>query len=296
MGSMKRLRIVFLLVIAVVLFGRTERILAYGEKGIVSVKEVTINIYENQRVNFPEKVDVILSDGTTEKVSIKWKDKNINTNKPGAYIVEGQIKGYLNNALCYINIKSFDEIINDLIILPDSEYDRIEAKKIEDRLSGISDKILEELLAKGIRVKLITTNVTDVPEYVYLRGIVPRGWEGTGKTWDDVPGISGNPVAIRIGYSNSGNGHASVNLELHETAHTIDSYVLNGISNSDSFKAIWEQEVGSIFPNNSYYRSFSSEYFAEVFAMFYLDGEHKYDLSLKAPLTFKFIEGLVPGS
>ncbi|WP_420535002.1 anthrax toxin lethal factor-related metalloendopeptidase, partial [Bacillus mycoides] len=45
-------------------------------------------------------------------------------------------------------------------------------------------------------------------------------------TWDDVPGvgsdIGGKPVMARIGFSERGKGHGSINLELHEIAHAID--------------------------------------------------------------------------
>jgi hypothetical protein len=122
--------------------------------------------------------------------------------------------------------------------------------------------------------------------------MLPRGWEGTGKTWDDVPGVSGNPIAIRIGYSEPGKGHGAVNLELHETAHTVDSYLFNAVSSTKEFKDIWKKEANDLFGDNSYFLSYCDEYFAEAFAMFYLDNDHKFELSNRAPLTFKFIEHL----
>ncbi|MFT4141734.1 MAG: hypothetical protein QM671_22590 [Bacillus sp. (in: firmicutes)] len=100
------------------------------------------------------------------------------------------------------------------------------------RISNIDSKTLYALYHKNIRIKLINFLITYLPEYSYLRGQIPRGWKGTGYTWDSVPGIGGNPVVARIGYSNYGNMHTSINLELHETAHAIDRYVFQNISYS----------------------------------------------------------------
>ena len=45
-------------------------------------------------------------------------------------------------------------------------------------------------------------------------------------TWDDVPGMGGShTVFVKIGASDKGNGHGSVNLELHELAHSVDHIV-----------------------------------------------------------------------
>ncbi len=79
-----------------------------------------------------------------------------------------------------------------------------------------------------------------------FKGVVPKGWEGTGKTWDDVPGLGGSTVALRIGFSNKGKGHDAINLELHETAHAIDHIVLNDISKSAQFKQIFAKEGRSL--------------------------------------------------
>ena len=50
---------------------------------------------------------------------------------------------------------------------------------------------------------------------------------------------------MKIGASDKGNGHSSVNLELHELAHSIDSYVFNELRYNKNFLEIWNQEKGS---------------------------------------------------
>ncbi|WP_407081821.1 anthrax toxin lethal factor-related metalloendopeptidase [Psychrobacillus antarcticus] len=127
-----------------------------------------------------------------------------------------------------------------------------------------------------------------------MRGVTPRGWESG--TWDDVPGLGGNPTIARIGYSDFNNGHGSKNLELHEIAHAIDIYVFDGISNSDEFKKILEKEMLSLMSSHPYpnfiYHLYPEEYFAEAFAYYYLNNERKDELKQRAPLTYSFFQKL----
>lgn len=259
---------------------------------IASIQDISISIYQNERSFLPKVVKAKLTDGKIQEVKVIWNDSIIDTSQTGTYTVEGRVDGYKKAVKCNINIEPIENIISKLIILPQESYDKTEADRIIERISRIYPRILNGLLSKGIHIKLINIPITYLPEYAYLKGMIPRGWDGTGKTWDDVPGVSGNPIAIRIGYSEPGKGHGAVNLELHETAHTVDGYLFKGISGTKEFKEIWKKEVSDLFGENSYFLDYPDEYFAEAFAMFYLDNKHKYELSYKAPLTFKFIEHL----
>ncbi|TJZ99688.1 hypothetical protein FA950_30155 [Bacillus thuringiensis] len=158
------------------------------------------------------------------------------------------------------------------------------------RINKININILYSLYKNNVRIKLINFPITYLSEYSYLRGQVPRGWEGTGYTWDYVPGIGGNPVVARIGYSNYGNMHTSINLELHETAHAIDRYVFQNISYSREFLSIHSREYNS-FSNSSYYY-YPEEYFAEAFAYYYLNPQTNASLKKQAPFTYQFIKNL----
>ena len=53
-------------------------------------------------------------------------------------------------------------------------------------------------------------------------------------------------VLVKIGASDKGKGHGSVNLELHELAHSVDQIVYGGIRDDDKFLSIWRKEVHSI--------------------------------------------------
>jgi hypothetical protein len=162
--------------------------------------------------------------------------------------------------------------LNNLIVLPAEAYDQEEADLMIERLLVIPDDVLETLVYHGVKIILVNGSITDVPEYADLKGVTPRGWEGTGKTWDDIPGTGGNPTVVRIGYSEMGMGHGSYNLELHETFHAIDDYVFDSVSQTQAFLEIFYKEAGQLF-DDGYGDTYPEEYFAEAACMYLLGGQ-----------------------
>jgi Pro-Pro endopeptidase len=194
---------------------------------------------------------------------------------------------------------ALEQVVGQLVTFPAERYDQTEALEIVSRISLINRKYLEALVKKNVEVRLINRPLTEEPEYKHLKGVVPRGWEGTGNTWDDVPGVGGgSPTIVRIGYSDYGQGHGALNLELHEIAHTIDYQVFGTISSSTEFKEIQKKEVRQLIaghPNSSnlaYFSNYPEEYFAESFIYFYLSSETRKELQERAPLTYQFFVSL----
>lgn len=172
------------------------------------------------------------------------------------------------------------------------DYDEQAAAEMKERIGKIPLPFLKILAQKGIVIKLINFPLTDLDEYAYLKGEVPRGWEDTGYTWDDVPGAGGDPTVAKIGYSEPlvENFHDSLNLELHEIAHAIDQFVFNEVSYGDAFVEIHQAEKPLFLPDE--YFEYPEEYFAEVFAYYYLREETRVELKENAPRTYQFIEDL----
>lgn len=173
------------------------------------------------------------------------------------------------------------------------EYDEKAAAEMKERIGTIHPLFLEVLAEKEVVIKLINFPLTDLPEYAYLKGEVPRGWEGTGLTWEDVPGAGGDPTVARIGKSDPNDpdsGHDDINLELHEIGHAVDEFVFDDISFSDEFVSIHEREKDGFLPD--VYFDFVEEYFAEAFAYYYLNEESRQVLLEKAPETKAFIDSL----
>ncbi|MDR7238561.1 anthrax toxin lethal factor-related metalloendopeptidase [Neobacillus drentensis] len=200
---------------------------------------------------------------------------------------------YSKNSLLYqsLEVEHSSPLLEQIIVLPNQPFDEQETADIISRINSLPYSLLEKINNQGINLKLFTGKLTDNPTARQYAGQVPRGYTSN-VTWDDIPGMGGSKVVlVKIGASEKGEGHGSVNLELHELAHSIDRYVYDEISGSKDFLRVWEKEHEQLFPGNSYFL-YPEEYFAESFAMYYLNTSTKELLRKKAPETFNFIKQL----
>jgi Pro-Pro endopeptidase len=204
-----------------------------------------------------------------------------------------RIEDFNNDSILITSLSSEpQEQLNQIIRLPDISFNQVEAAKIINRLTNLPESLLIRIADFGITVKLFEGKLTDNPTASHLSGVIPRGYQ-TETTWDDVPGIGGGKtVLVKIGHSEKGKGHGSVNLELHELAHSIDRYMLNDIRYHRPFLDIWEKERSVLFQGQSYFLLFPEEYFAETFAMFHLNNETQRTLYENAPQTYEFIKSI----
>ncbi|MDF0725737.1 toxin [Cytobacillus sp. S13-E01] len=195
----------------------------------------------------------------------------------------------------FVNSKQISnyQLLGDIVVLPEENFNETEALNMIRRLGFVHPSILRELIVQGVTIKLFTGTLTDEPSTIHLKGITPRGYTSKLKTWDSVPGIGGSKIVLaKIGYSNIGQGHGSLNLELHELAHSVDRYVFNLIRDDTIFQDIWRQEAGQLFSKRNYFTKYAEEYFAETFVMYYLNPKTKDKLKNKAPLTYQLFERL----
>lgn len=204
-----------------------------------------------------------------------------------------QLKDYSSHSLLKKSlVLNSPSILGSMILLPTDSFDEQEAAQIISRVDNLPFSLLSKAGEENIKLKLFIGRLTDNPTAAHLEGMIPRGYKG-GTTWDDVPGIGGaKTVLVKIGFSEKGNGHSSVNLELHELAHSIDRYVFDGMRNNQRFLKIWKKEKEKIFPDQDYFLTFPEEYFAETFAMYFLGGDSRKLLKMKAPQTYHFIKSL----
>ncbi|MBS8264588.1 toxin [Mesobacillus boroniphilus] len=211
-----------------------------------------------------------------------------NANMDGIFLYE-----YPKQSLLYESLQPEDvRLAGKLIVLPEKDFDQAEAAKIINRLTILPENMILKAVDSNIKVKLFEGRLTDNPTASHLKGIVPRGYTSK-KTWDQVPGIGGSrTVLVKIGSSEKGKGHGSVNLELHEFAHSLDRHVYDGIRQEERFLEIWKLESRLLFPGRAYFLDYPEEYFAESFAMFYIGGLPAKLLREAAPQTYQYIEGL----
>lgn len=187
------------------------------------------------------------------------------------------------------DLLSNNETVNNIIIIPKESFNKEDVSLIIRRIENLPSSLLNKIDQAGIKIKLFTGKLTDNRIASYLKGVVPKGY-ATGKTWDEVPGMGGKKIVfVKIGRSDKGMGHGSVNLELHELAHSVDRHVFQGIRFNPLFLSIWEKEKDHLFPNNKYMTVYPEEYFAECFALYYLSEETRSQLKKGAPETYEFI-------
>ena len=191
----------------------------------------------------------------------------------------------------YLEINHID-LLGEIILLPEESFDHHEVAAILSRFDALPESILRKVIEERIYVSLFNGKLTDNPSARNLSGITPRGYN-LGKTWDEVPGVGGSKmVLVKIGSSDRGSGHGSVNLELHELAHSLDRHVYKLIREDPEFLGIWKIESKLLFPGRDYFLNFPEEYFAETFAMYYLGGEYQQLLREIAPQTYGYIHKL----
>lgn len=186
-------------------------------------------------------------------------------------------------------------LIESIVLLPpEGAYDAFEASKMIMRIDQLPKQVLSRAVEEGIYVRLFHDNLTDFPTTKHLKGVTPRGYSNPRTTWDDVPGIGGTKlVLVKIGHSEKGDGHGSINLELHELAHSLDHYVFENVRYDIRFLSVWEQEAPKLFPGNDYFLLYPEEYFAETFAMYFYTVGSQNLLKETAPLTFSYLTNLV---
>lgn len=197
-----------------------------------------------------------------------------------------------NLAVVPVYAEANDTLIHEIVVLPQDNYNKTEANKMVTRLSAIPSSYLQGLKDNGVKIKLVNGKITDEPEFAQYKGVTPRGWENTGLTWDDVPGVSSNVVIARIGYSGRGKGHNGQNLELHETFHAIDRIVLNNVSSSADFISVWKKEANIDYKDDGYVSVYSTEYFAETATLYFYSDKTREHLKEDMPLTYDFLDKL----
>lgn len=199
---------------------------------------------------------------------------------------------FLGDSDLYENLQlQSGKLLKDIVVLPDEKYDKIKASEIINRLDHLPYSVLQKIKKNDIKIVLFNGILTDQQSAVHLRGQVPRGYPKS-VLWDDVPGIGGSKaVLVKIGHSELGKGHGSVNLEYHELAHSLQRYVYAEAWTAE-IGSKWVKEANALFPGWEYILNYEEEYFAESFAYYFLSDETRNTLKNAAPATYAFMNKL----
>lgn len=165
---------------------------------------------------------------------------------------------------------------------------------VHDRLENVPAAAVEITDKLGTRGSLFTGKLTDVYGYMSLRGQHPRGWP-KGSTWDTVPGAGGDRgFAANPSREQTGRGHGSTSLALHEYGHVVDRSIATptwrAASASASFKRGPWREARQRESLKPYLRDHSEEWFAESFARYSKSPQDAAALARWYPQTYAWLE------
>ncbi len=155
----------------------------------------------------------------------------------------------------------------------------------------VPQALREKMVAKSSRVRLIQgRGVAEDPEW-------PAGSVSTfdGRRWSTVPGSGGG--VTRIVVNRLYQGHGSINLVLHEYAHSLNSLVSEDfISKSQTWARLWRENpafVGFIKRScGSYCVDNADEAFAESVAYYYSCDANRRGIELSYPEMARFLDAL----
>lgn len=118
-----------------------------------------------------------------------------------------------------------------LLVIPGGSGGPDDVEAVAREAALLPDFVMRCFERQAIRIVACHHSVTDVERD--LAGVTPRGWDGTGKSWDDVPGtyfddrkrvvIATIAASGRRVVPTSASGlHGSANLVVHESLHGYD--------------------------------------------------------------------------
>ncbi|QPC46623.1 anthrax toxin lethal factor-related metalloendopeptidase [Mangrovibacillus cuniculi] len=194
-----------------------------------------------------------------------------------------------------MNLRS-DWPLKQMIYVPVEKADSADVNQMVQTIDKIPARVLRDAYNAGLRIHFFQGKLTQFPSTTHLENLTPRGYENTETTWDDVPGIGGGKVIYaKVGHSDKGEGHGSVNLELHEFAHSLDNYLFTSAWHHVTQYESWKSEASILFPNKRYFIDYQSEFFAESFAYFYHSEDRRMKLKEHAPKMYDYLTTIDKG-
>lgn len=167
------------------------------------------------------------------------------------------------------------------------------AEKIR-HLNELSTMPLEflDVMRGGVSIHLTAGGVTEFPKFDHLKGVVPRGWEATGITWDKIPGTAWEG-GLYLGDSALGNN--AISLAIHEATHAVDQ-IINIIQKAEFLEA-YNQDKYSPHPTDrgaAYRLNYPEEYLAMAVEGYHCSAATRRELQALYPRAHDFVEQKLP--
>ena len=132
------------------------------------------------------------------------------------------------------------------LVIAGGSGDAADVRAVIAAASLLPPKVLAKFKAKKAKIVACRDSVTDFE--TSLRGVVPRGWEGLGRTWDSVPGTYldrkkrvviatvGSPEGRKV-TPRGPTTHGAFSLVVHESMHGFDYLVAHAVLRDPAFVA-----------------------------------------------------------
>lgn len=185
-----------------------------------------------------------------------------------------------------------------LLVIPGGSGTVEDCTAVATEAVALPEFVFRHFERKKVRIVACRGSVTDFERD--LRGEVPRGWEGLGKTWDDVPGtyFEGHKRVVVATIARGGTRavpgkdsglHGSANLTAHESLHGFDYSTGHSALRDESFNTARAADFASL---DSYQKQAGNagieETFAESGAHY---GSNPTSLKATAPHLFAYWDG-----
>ncbi|MDQ3235229.1 MAG: hypothetical protein M3Q07_25755 [Pseudobdellovibrionaceae bacterium] len=144
-----------------------------------------------------------------------------------------------------------------------------------------------DVMRESISINLTAGSITEFAVFAHLKGVTPRGWEGSGYTWDDVPG-AGSTGGLYLGDSYRANN--AMSLAVHEASHSVDT--ARSIRTDPIFLNAYNAEKNSPHaedPNPAYRLQNPEEYLAMAIDEYYCRQETRNQLQKMYPKAYAFV-------
>ncbi|NFQ73566.1 DUF5050 domain-containing protein [Clostridium botulinum] len=157
-------------VVASYYYNLTYKNFDLGDSNVIVIKEIrTIEkeVNKDDKFTLPDYVEATMSDGSKERFKVHWKEKSVDTSKPGIYTYIGSVDGYagevkltlkVNGEIPYGMGNSSSNILNGGFIIRDSEYiyyinrENGSGKIYRNKINGAEDRLLSSNTAEYLNV------------------------------------------------------------------------------------------------------------------------------------------------
>ena len=141
-----------------------------GDSNAIVIKEIRPiekEANKGDKFTLPDYVEATMSDGSKDKFKVHWKEKSVDTSKPGIYTYIGTVDGYagevkltlkVNGEIPYGMGNSSSNILNGGFIIRDSEYiyyinrENGSGKIYRNKINGAEDRLLSSNTAEYLNV------------------------------------------------------------------------------------------------------------------------------------------------